>query len=217
MKRISASAKSLLNSIQNQGRASHYFVVSPGSSSLKVKPRCHQAGWTVIAHHREDTPTTSSDPQCPGYWLVVHDECDYFDAMPTTNGSPLLALCVLNITEERCVLLPTILTPSRRLTKARWTKVQSNRSLPEVCRKKVLSQRLTKARTEKRSKPKANESEADNNNSDKNRLHEDPHQSGPSNFTRGQGPSGFSSVIESHSTTLPKSLISLPTQEKKKI
>jgi ribosomal protein L35 len=53
---------------------------------------------------------------------------------------------------------------------------------------------------------KANESEADNNNSNENGLHEDPRRVGPSNFTRGQRPSGFSSVIKSHSTTPPKPL-----------
>jgi hypothetical protein len=67
---------------------------------------------------------------------------------------------------------------------------------------------------EKRSKPKANESEADNDNSDENRLHEDRRRVGSSDFTRGQRPSGFSSVIKSHSTTPPKSLT--PSQLKKK-
>jgi hypothetical protein len=67
---------------------------------------------------------------------------------------------------------------------------------------------------EESSKPKADESKADNDNSDENRLHEDPHRVGPSDFTRGQQPSGLSSVIKSHSTTPPKSLT--PSQLKKK-
>jgi hypothetical protein len=66
---------------------------------------------------------------------------------------------------------------------------------------------------DKRSKPKADESEVDNDNSDENRLHEDPRRVGPSDFTHGQRPSGFSSVIKSHSTTPPKSLT--PSQLKK--
>jgi hypothetical protein len=66
---------------------------------------------------------------------------------------------------------------------------------------------------EKRSKRKADESEADNNNSDENHLHEGPRPVGPSDFTRGQRPSGFSSVMKSHSTTPPKSLT--PSQLKK--
>jgi hypothetical protein len=47
---------------------------------------------------------------------------------------------------ERCLLLPTILTPGRRLTKVRRTKVRSNRSLTEVRWKKVSKQRATQAR-----------------------------------------------------------------------
>jgi hypothetical protein len=66
---------------------------------------------------------------------------------------------------------------------------------------------------EKRSKPKANESQADNDNSDENRLHEDPRRVGPSDFTRGQRPFGFSSVIKFHSTTPPKAI--KPSQLKK--
>jgi hypothetical protein len=42
-------AKSSLNLILNQGRASHFFAVSLGASSSEVKPRCQQAGGTVIA------------------------------------------------------------------------------------------------------------------------------------------------------------------------
>jgi hypothetical protein len=138
-----------------------------------------------------------------------------FDAMPTTrSGSLLLALCVLKITEERCVLLPTILTPSRRLTKARRTKSpvkqKPDGSFPEESSKPKADE----SQAEKRSKPKDDESEGDNNNPDENHLHEDPRRVGPSNFTGGQRPSGFSSVITSHSTTAPKSLT--PSQLKKK-
>jgi hypothetical protein len=52
-------------------------------------------------------------------------------------------------------------------------------------------------------------------NSDENRLHEDPRRVGPSNFTRGQRPSGFSSVIKSHSTTPPKSLTTSQLKKKR--
>jgi hypothetical protein len=68
------------------------------------------------------------------------------DATPATNGRPSLVLCVLNIMVERCLLLPTILTPRRRLTKVRRSKVRSKRSLTEVCWKKVPKQRPTQAR-----------------------------------------------------------------------
>jgi hypothetical protein len=95
-----------------------------------------------------------------------------------------------------------ILTLSRRLTKARRTKVQSNRSLTE------------ESEAEKRSKLKADKSEADNDNPDENCLHEDPRWVGPSDFTGGQQPSSLSSVIKSHSTRPPKSLT--PSQLKKK-
>jgi hypothetical protein len=60
------------------------------------------------------------------------------------------------------------------------------------------------SKADKRSKPKAKESEADNDNSEENRLKEDPRRVGPSDFTRGQRPSGFSSVKPFHSTTPPK-------------
>jgi hypothetical protein len=71
-------------------------------------------------------------------------------------------------------------------------------------------------KADRRSKPKANESEADNNNSDKNRLQEEPRRVGPSDFTRGQRPSGFSSVIPSHSTTPPKALTTSQLQKIRK-
>jgi hypothetical protein len=139
--------KKLIEFIQNQGRVSHFFVVSPGSSSSEVKPRCHQAGWTVFACITERTlqpPRTTLNVLDVGRPFMLN--VVIFDAVSTTKGSPLLALCGLNFTEERCMLLPTILTSSRRLTKARRTKVRSNRSLVEVCRKKVPSRRLMKAR-----------------------------------------------------------------------
>jgi hypothetical protein len=81
------------------------------------------------------------------------------------------------------------------------------------------------------SKQKADKSEADNSsvndNSDENTrkigspyassghnsLDENPCQVGPSDFIRGQRPSGFSLVIKSHSTSPPKSLT--PSQLKK--
>jgi hypothetical protein len=62
------------------------------------------------------------------------------------------------------------------------------------------------SKVDKRSKPKANESKARNNNSDENCLQEDPRRIEPSDFTRGQRPSGFSSATPSHSTTPPKAL-----------
>jgi hypothetical protein len=139
------------------------FVPESGDS---VTSFCRQPRLVVIGGETE-VPPGWLDGYCASKALCVHHGADtqppratlnvlhagrpfmlnvvIFDAMPTTNGSPLLALCVLNITEERCVLLPAILTPSRRLTKARWTKVRSNRSLTEVFRKKVL-RRLMKAR-----------------------------------------------------------------------
>jgi hypothetical protein len=52
-----------------------------------------------------------------------------------------------------------------------------------------------------------------NASSGHNSLDENPRRVGPSNFTRGQQPSGFSLVIKSHSTKPPKSLT--PSQVKK--
>jgi hypothetical protein len=36
------------------------------------------ASKALCVHHRADTPTTSSNPQCPGCRSAVHDECGYF-------------------------------------------------------------------------------------------------------------------------------------------
>jgi hypothetical protein len=36
------------------------------------------ASKALCVHHVADTPTTSSDPQCPGCRPAVHDECGYF-------------------------------------------------------------------------------------------------------------------------------------------
>jgi hypothetical protein len=68
------------------------------------------------------------------------------DARPATNRRQSHVLCVLKSMEERCLLLPTILTPSRRVTKVRRTKVRSNRSLTEVRWNKVPKQRPMQAR-----------------------------------------------------------------------
>jgi hypothetical protein len=118
-----------------------------------VQPRCLQDGQRVIAPPKLFVCIMEQTLQPPRATLNVLDVgwpfmliVVIFDATLTTNGSPPLVLCVLNITEERCVLLPTILTPSRRLTKVKRTKVRSNRSLTEVRRKKVPSRRPTKVR-----------------------------------------------------------------------
>jgi hypothetical protein len=36
------------------------------------------ASKALCVHHGANTPTTSSDPQCPGCRLAVHAECGYF-------------------------------------------------------------------------------------------------------------------------------------------
>jgi hypothetical protein len=60
-------------------------------------------------------------------------------------GWPFMLIVVISdaTPAERCLLLPTIINGSRRLTKVRRTKVRSNRSLTEVRWRKVPKQRPT--------------------------------------------------------------------------
>jgi hypothetical protein len=87
-------AKSSLNLILNQGRASHFFAVSLGASSSEVKPRCQQAGGTVIAPPKLFVCITGRKLQPPWATIDVLDvdwpfmlNAVIFDAMPTTTGS----------------------------------------------------------------------------------------------------------------------------------
>jgi hypothetical protein len=99
----------------------------------------------LCVHHGADTPTTSSNPQCPGCRSAVHAECGYFRRNADNKWESVTCfMCFKHYRRALCAV--TKLTPSRRLTKARRTKVWSNRSLTEVFWKKVPSPRLTKAR-----------------------------------------------------------------------
>jgi hypothetical protein len=88
------------------------------------------ASKALCVHHEADTPTTLNVLDVGWLFMLI---VVISDATPATNGRPSLVLCVLNSMEGRCLLSPTILNPSRRLTKVRRTKVRSNRSLTEVC------------------------------------------------------------------------------------
>jgi hypothetical protein len=164
-------------------------------------------------HHGADTPTTSSDPQCPGCRLPVHAECGYFRRNADNKWESVTCFMCFKYYGGalRAVTDHTHSKQKADQSKADKSKVKQkpDGSLLEESSKPKADE----SEADKRFKPKANESEADNDNSDENRLQEDPRRVGPSNFTRGQWPSGFSSVIKSHSTTPPKTLT--PSQLKK--
>jgi hypothetical protein len=170
------------------------------------------AGWldsycaskALCVHHGADTPTTSSDPQCPGCRSAVHAECGYFRRNAGNKWESVTCfMCFKH--HGRALRAVTGHTHSKQ--KADKSKADTSlvKQKPDGSSPEESSKpKADKSEAEKRSKPKADESEADNDNPDENRLHEDPRRVGPSDFTRGQRPSGFSSVIKSHSTTPPK-------------
>jgi hypothetical protein len=104
------------------------------------------ASKALCVHHGADTPTTSSDPQCPGCRSAVHAECGYFRRNADNKWESLACFMCFKHYGRALRAVTDHTHPSRRQTKARRTKVLSNRSLTEVRRKKVPSQRLTKVR-----------------------------------------------------------------------
>jgi hypothetical protein len=132
--------------------------------------------------------------------LAVHAECGYFRRSADNKWESVTCFMCFN---HYGGALRTVTGHTHSKQKADESKADKSQvkqkpdgSSPEESSKPKADE----SEADKRSKPKANESEADNDNSDKDRLHEDPRRVGPSDFTRGQRPSGFSSVIKSNST-----------------
>jgi hypothetical protein len=177
------------------------------------------ASKALYVHHGADTLTTSSDSQCPGCRSAVHAECGYFRRNADNKWESVT--CFMGFKHYgRALRAVTDHTHSKQKadeSKADKSPVKQkpDGSFPEESSKPKAdeSEADNSSVNEESSKPKADENEADNDNSDENRLHKNPRRVGPSDFTRGQRPSGFSSVIKSHSTTPPKSLT--PSQLKK--
>jgi hypothetical protein len=156
--------------------------------------------------HGADTPTTSSDPRCPGCGLAVHADCGYFRR---NAGNKWEAITCFMCFKHYGGALPALTDHTHSKQKADESRADKSmvKQKPDGSSLEESSKAKADAsKADKRSKPKANESEAVNDNSDDNRLQEDPRRVGPSDFTRGQRPSGFSSVIPSQSTTPPKAL-----------
>jgi hypothetical protein len=165
------------------------------------------ASKALCVQHGADTGTTSSDPQCPGCGLAVYADCGYFRR--NANNKWEAVTCFMCF-KEYGGALPALTNHTQSKQKADESKANKSKvkQKPDGCLfwKESSKTKADASKADKRSKPKVNKSEADNNNSDKNCLKEDPRRVGPSNFTRGQRPSGFSSVIPFHSTTPPKAL-----------
>jgi hypothetical protein len=171
------------------------------------------ASKALCVQHGADTPTTSSDPQCPGCGLAVHADCGYFRR---NAGNKWEAVTCFMCFKQYGGALPALTDHTHSKQKADESKADKSKVKQKPDRSSLEESSKTKAdasKADKRSKPKTNKREADNDNSDENCLQEDPRRVGPSNFTRGQRPSGFSSVKPSHSTTPPKALT--PSQLKK--
>jgi hypothetical protein len=171
------------------------------------------ASKALCVQHGADTPTTSSHPQCPGCGLAVRAECGYFRR---NAGNKWKAVTCFMCFKQYGGALPALTDHTHSKQKADESKADKSKVKQKPDGSSLEESSKTKAeasKADKRSKPKAKESEADNDNSYKNCLQEDPLRVGLSDFTRGQRPSGFSSVIKSHSTTPPKALT--PSQLKK--
>jgi hypothetical protein len=177
------------------------------------------ASKALCVHHGADTPTTSNDPQCPGCGLAVHANCGYFRR---NAGNKWEAVTCFMCFKQYGGALPALTNHTHSKQKADESKADKSKDKKKPDRSSLEESSKTKAdasKNDKRAKPKAKESKADNDNSDENRLQDDQRRVGPSDFTRGQRPSGFSSVKPSHSTTPPKAptllqLQKIPTYEK---
>jgi hypothetical protein len=187
--------------------------------ATKVPP-----GWSVgscaskalCVHHGADTPTTSSNPHCHGCRLAVHADCGYFRR---NAGNKWEAVTCFTCFKQYGGALPAITNHTHSKQKADKNKADKSKVKQKPDRSLLEESSKTKAdasKADKHSKPKVNKSEADNDNSDKNCLQNDPRRVGPSDFTRGQRPSGFSSVKPSHSTTPPKAPTLLQLQKIRK-
>jgi hypothetical protein len=158
-------------------------------------------------HHGADTPTTLSDPPCPGCGLPVHADCGYFQRNADNKWESVTCFMCF---KHHGGALPAITDHTHsRQNKADESKADKSKVKKKPDRSLLEESSKTKAdasKADKCSKPKAKEREADKDNSDENRHKDDQRRVGPSDFTRGQRPSGFYSVIKSHSTTPPKAL-----------
>jgi hypothetical protein len=164
------------------------------------------ASKALCVHHGADTPTTSSDPPCPACWLAVHADCGYFQR--NANNKWEAVTCFMCF-KQYGGALPALTSHTNSDQKADESKADKSKVKEKPDGSSLDESSKTKAdasKADKRSRPKVNESEADNDNSDKKILQEDPCRVGPSDFTPGLRPSGFSSVIPSQSTTSPKAL-----------
>jgi hypothetical protein len=138
--------------------------------------------------------------------LAVHADCGYFRRNADNKWEAVTCFMCF---KQYGGALPAITDHTHSKQKADESKADKTKVKQKPDRSLLEESSKTKAdasKADKRSKPKANESEAKKDNSDENRLQEDPRQVGPADFTRGQRPSGFSSVKPSHSTTPSKAL-----------
>jgi hypothetical protein len=155
----------------------------------------------LCVHHGADIPTTSSDPQCLGCGLAVYADCGYFRR---NAGNKWEAVTCFMCLKQNGGALPAITDHTHSKQKADESKADKSKVKQKPDRSSLEESSKTKtdaSKADKRSKPKTKESEADKDNSDKNCLQDDPRRVGPSDFTLGQRPSGFSSVTPPHSTT----------------
>jgi hypothetical protein len=183
----------------------------------EVPPGCldgYCASKALCTHHGADTPTTSSDPQCPGCRSAVHAECGYFRRNVDNKWDSVTCFMCFKHYGRAMRAVNDHTHSKQKADESKADKSPVKQKPNGSSQEESSNQKANESEAEKRSKPKADESEADKDNSDENRLHEDPRRVGLSNFIHGQRPSGLSSVIKSHSTTPPKSLT--PSQLKKK-
>ncbi len=140
------------------------------------------ASKALCVHHGADTPTTASDPQCPGCGLAVHADCGYYRR---NTGNKWEAVTCFMCFKQNGEALPAITDHTQSKQKADKSKADKSKVKQKPDRSSLKESAKTKAdasKADKHSKPKAKESEADK---------DDPRRVGPSDFTRGQRPSGF--------------------------
>jgi hypothetical protein len=133
--------------------------------------------------------------------LPVHADCGYFQH---NAGNKWEAVTCFMCFKHYGGALPAITDHTHSKQKADESKADKSKVKKKPARSSLEESSKTKAdasKADKRSKPKAKESEADKDNSDENRHKDNPRRVGPSDLTRGQRPSGFSTDIKSHSTT----------------
>jgi hypothetical protein len=132
------------------------------------------ASKALCVHHGADTPTTSSDPQCPGCRSAVHDECGYF-RRNTDNKWESITCFMCFKRYGRALRAVTDHTHSKQKADEREVEKSPVKQKPDGSSPEESSKpKAGESEAEKHSKRKADESEPDNDNSDENCLHEDP-------------------------------------------